>query len=138
MNEWKHLDFCARLFPTCKLLLMRDILQERRIIIRSSPRSMQEYFTETSITDYLRSSKTNWKNAGSNGELSLTPIGMVNLCPSRGKIRGVCLRKKRRRGSMLREPRLLVAKLATSSPKPWIKKVKVMVPLEETTIQQRV
>jgi hypothetical protein len=48
------------------------------------------------------------------------------------------LEEKRRRGNLLMEPRLLVAKAAKNRLKPLTKKVKVVVPLEETTIQQRV
>jgi hypothetical protein len=64
---------------------------------------MRELFAEPIITDFPRSSRMNWKITGSNGELSLIPIGMMNSCLSRGMSREICLRRKRRRGSLLKE-----------------------------------
>jgi hypothetical protein len=70
------------------------------------------------------------KTGGSNGELSLTRIGMMNLCPLRGRSSVICLKKRPRRRSLLKGLRIQEAKvvlLSTRRPKLQPKKVALMV-----------
>jgi hypothetical protein len=84
--------------------------------------------------DCQRSFKMNLKIKGSKGELSLTLIGTMSSSQSRG----ICLRKKQRRGSLMNELRLLEAKVVLGGNRSrLLRKVKVE-PLEDITIQQRV